>query len=159
MDRKTGAKISVYHDTVTDMFEDGYVRPQENGNRSDVRWAALTNGENGKGLMVVAEDTMNMSALHYTSENIHERWKNYGHPYQIQKTEDVILGVSTAQRGLGNASCGPGPLGKYILGKGMTYTQTFRITPITKEASDADTFVKERMENSKQDIELSLIHI
>ena len=156
VDRKTGAKISVYHDTVTDMFEDGYVRPQENGNRSDVRWAALTNGENGKGLMVVAEDTMNMSALHYTSENIHERWKNYGHPYQIQKTEDVILGVSTAQRGLGNASCGPGPLGKYILGKGMTYTQTFRITPITKESSDADTFVKERMENSKQDIESTM---
>ena len=152
VDRKTGAKVSVYQDTVTNMFEDGYVRPQENGNRSDVRWTALTKGENGKGLMVATDDTMNMSALHYTSEDIHNVWKAYGHPYQIPKTDDVILSVSTAQRGLGNASCGPGPLGKYILAKGTTYTQTFRITPITQEAEDTNAFVKARMENSKQDV-------
>ena len=152
VDRKTGARVSIYKDTVENMFEDKYVRPQENGNRSDVRWAALTKGENGKGIMVAAEDTMNMSALHYTPEDIHKVWNDFGHPYQVPKTKDVVLSVGTAQRGLGNASCGPGPLGQYILQKGQTYTQTFRITPITKAAADANAFVKERMENSKLDV-------
>ena len=152
VDRKIGARVSIYKDTVENMFEDKYVRPQENGNRSDVRWATLTKGENGKGIMVAAEDTMNMSALHYTSEDIHKVWNDFGHPYQVPKTKDVVLSVGTAQRGLGNASCGPGPLGQYILQKGQTYTQTFRITPITKAAADANAFVKERMENSKLDV-------
>lgn len=152
VDRKTGARVSIYRDTVTNMFEDKYVRPQENGNRSDVRWTALTNGENGKGIMIAAEGTMDMSALHYTSEDIHKTWNDFGHPHQVPKTEDVVLSVDTAQRGLGNASCGPGPLGQYTLQKGQTYTQTFRITPITKAAADDNAFVKERMENSKLDV-------
>ena len=105
VDRKTGARVSIYRDTVTNMFEDKYVRPQENGNRSDVRWTALTNGENGKGIMIAAEGTMDMSALHYTSEDIHKTWNDFGHPHQVPKTEDVVLSVDTAQRGLGNASC------------------------------------------------------
>lgn len=152
VDRKTGARVSIYRDTVINMFEDKYVRPQENGNRSDVRWTALTNGENGKGIMIAAEGTMDMSALHYTSEDIHKTWNDFGHPHQVPKTEDVVLSVDTAQRGLGNASCGPGPLGQYTLQKGQTYTQTFRITPITKAAADDNAFVKERMENSKLDV-------
>lgn len=152
VDRKTGARVSIYRDTVINMFEDKYVRPQENGNRSDVRWTALTNGKNGKGIMIAAEGTMDMSALHYTSEDIHKTWNDFGHPHQVPKTEDVVLSVDTAQRGLGNASCGPGPLGQYTLQKGQTYTQTFRITPITKAAADDNAFVKERMENSKLDV-------
>lgn len=149
IDRNTGAKIGIYKDTVTNSFSSKYVRPQENGNKTDVRWTALTNGENGKGIMVVAEDKMETSALHYRAEDIHNTWKNLGHPYQVPTIKDTVLTVDYAQRGLGNASCGPGPLGEYILNKGETYTHSFRITPITKAASNDSEFVKERMENSK----------
>lgn len=149
IDRKTGSKIGVYKDTVTNSFSSKYVRPQENGNKTDVRWTALTNGENGKGIMVVADETMETSALHYRAEDINAVWKNLGHPYQVPTIDDTVLTVDYAQRGLGNASCGPGPLGEYILDKGETYTHSFRITPITNEAANGDEFVKERMENSK----------
>lgn len=148
-DRKTGAKIGIYKNTVTNSFSSKYIRPQENGNKTDVRWTALTNGENGKGLMIVADDKMETSALHYKAEDIYNTWKNFGHPYQIPTIDDTVLTVDYAQRGLGNASCGPGPLGEYILDKGKTYRHSFRITPITKVASNDSEFVKDRMENSK----------
>lgn len=151
IDRKTGSLIGVYHSTVEELSEAAkYTRPQEHGNRTDVRWTALTDGATGKGIMVAAADTMEMSALHYDAAEINRVYNSYGHPYQVEKTEDTILTVDYAQRGLGNASCGPGPLAEYILNKGETYTHTFRITPITEESADAGAFVSARMENSKQ---------
>ena len=74
----------------------------------------------------------------------------FSNPSPVRKTEDTILTVDYAQRGLGNASCGPGPLAEYILNRGETYTHTFRITPIMEESKDASAFVSARMENSKQ---------
>lgn len=148
-DRKTGSKLGIYRNTVTNMFEDGYLRPQENGNRTDVRWTALTNTENGKGIMISAENQMEMSALHYRAEDINKTYNEYGHPYQVKKTDDVVLTVDYAQRGLGNASCGPEPLSQYLLKPGKTYTHTFRISPITTDAKDDSAFVKQCMDNSK----------
>lgn len=151
IDRNTGYLIGVYHSTVDNLSEAAkYVRPQEHGNRTDVRWTALTDGETGTGIMIAAADTMEMSALHYDAEEIYRVWSSLGHPYQVNETEDTILTVDYAQRGLGNASCGPGPLSEYILNKGQTYTHTFRITPITEESADTAAFVSARMENSKQ---------
>ena len=151
IDRNTGSLIGVYHSTVEELSEAAkYTRPQEHGNRTDVRWTALTDGAAGKGIMVAAADTMEMSALHYDAAEINRVYNSYGHPYQVEKTEDTILTVDYAQRGLGNASCGPGPLAEYILNRGETYTHTFRITPIMEESKDASAFVSARMENSKQ---------
>ncbi|MBS5399931.1 MAG: NPCBM/NEW2 domain-containing protein [Lachnospiraceae bacterium] len=151
IDRNTGSLIGVYHSTVEKLSEAAkYTRPQEHGNRTDVRWTALTDGAAGKGIMVAAADTMEMSALHYDAAEINRVYNSYGHPYQVEKTEDTILTVDYAQRGLGNASCGPGPLAEYILNRGETYTHTFRITPIMEESKDASAFVSARMENSKQ---------
>ena len=52
-DRKTGARVGLYEKPVDDLHFP-YVMPQENGNRADVRWIALT-GEDGLGLRVSAE--------------------------------------------------------------------------------------------------------
>ena len=76
VDRKAGAPIGRYQGTVTEQYVP-YIVPQENGNKSDVRWAALTNNE-GKGLLVVGEPFLNVSAWDYTmealekAEHIHE---------------------------------------------------------------------------------------
>ena len=48
------------------------------------------------------------------------------------------------QRGLGNASCGPAPLSKYIISAGKTYTQTFSILPLTKQTSDEEMCIRDR---------------
>ena len=137
VDRNTGTKLGIYKSTVTDQFESKYVKPQENGNRTGVRWTTLTD-EEGTGILVAAEDKMESSALHYTAEDL----ASYRHPYQVPKQKDTILTVDLVQRGLGNASCGPGPLSEYIIQSGVTYTQTFSISPITEKTEDSELMAK-----------------
>ena len=137
VDRNTGAKLGIYNSTVTEQFEKKYVKPQENGNHTGVRWTALT-AEDGTGILVSSDSEMESGALHYKAEDL----ASYRHPYQVPVQENTILTVDLMQRGLGNASCGPAPLSKYILSAGKTYTQTFSILPLTKQTSDEEKMVK-----------------
>ena len=57
VDRNTGAKLGIYNSTVTEQFEKKYVKPQENGNHTGVRWTALT-AEDGTGLLVSSDSEM-----------------------------------------------------------------------------------------------------
>ena len=50
IDRKTGYNVGLYQSTVEDFFVD-YIKPQETGNRTDVRWVSMTN-DDGIGLLV-----------------------------------------------------------------------------------------------------------
>lgn len=140
-DRNTGTKLGVYTSTVDAQFEEKYVKPQENGNRTGVRWTALTN-EEGTGILVSSDSEMEAGALHYRAEDL----AAYRHPYQVPKLRDTILTVDLVQRGLGNASCGPGPLGSYIIQSGVTYNQTFSIQPITAKADEAELMAKSRVD-------------
>ena len=74
-DRNTGAKLDIYESTVTDQFESKYVKPQENANRTGVRWTALR-ADDGTGILVSAADQMEASALHYKAEDL----ASYRHP-------------------------------------------------------------------------------
>jgi beta-galactosidase len=106
-DRKTGAAISVYRSTVSEQYVP-YVRPQETGNKEEVRWAALTD-ESGEGLLVVAETPLAVTALHYTAGDLDKA----DHIHEISPRKDVILCLDIWQYGLGNGSCGPGVIDKY----------------------------------------------
>ena len=106
-DRKTSADVGIYRSTVAEQFVP-YVRPQETGNKEDVRWSALTD-TSGAGLMVVADDLLAVTALHYTAEDLDAA----RHPYELTPRREVILCVDYKQRGLGNASCGPDVLKAY----------------------------------------------
>ena len=69
-DRKASAFLDLYQADVTDLYVP-YIRPQENGYRTDVRWAALSQ-TNGKGLLIVANHTtkgLGFSALHMPNED------------------------------------------------------------------------------------------
>ena len=67
IDRNTGSLIGVYDNTVDGMFVP-YMKPQENGNRTDVRWVSLTD-EEGDGLLFSADVPMEFGALHYSASN------------------------------------------------------------------------------------------
>ncbi len=108
-DRNRSAAISKYSTTVDDMFE-SYVRPQDCGNRTAVRWASVTN-HSGVGLLIKAKNHMNFSALHYTPLDLHKA----NHPYELTKRKSTILTVDMNQCGLGGGSCGPPPMKRYIL--------------------------------------------
>jgi hypothetical protein len=87
-----------------------YIRPQENGNKSDVRWAALTDLR-GIGLLAVGIPLINFSAHYYTTED----FTYTRHAHELIKRENITLNLDHAQCGLGSNSCGPGPLDKYLL--------------------------------------------
>jgi len=106
-DRKFGAMVDVYSTTVDEMFVP-YLKPQECGNRCDVRWAALRDGV-GWGLLAVAPSLMEFSAHRCTPHDL-ERAK---HPHEIQWRDEVYLHLDYGQRGLGGASCGPDTLPQY----------------------------------------------
>jgi len=67
-DRKTSAKIAHYKKAVKDQIHH-YSRPQENANKTDVRWLALKN-ENGQGLLAVGDQPLNVSAWPYKQSDI-----------------------------------------------------------------------------------------
>ena len=63
-DRKTSCFVGEYSCRVADMFEP-YIRPQENSHRTDVIWFSLSD-KKGKGLLVVADDKLEMNVSNYT---------------------------------------------------------------------------------------------
>ncbi|WP_050697341.1 glycoside hydrolase family 2 TIM barrel-domain containing protein [Anaeromassilibacillus senegalensis] len=135
-DRKTGYRVGVYQSTVDDQFEYKLMRPQENGNRTDVRWTSLTN-DKGNGLLVTADSVMETSAQHYTAEELNSGTygnPTYRHPYQVPMREDTIWCIDYKQRGLSNtAFMGQVPLPPYRLDTDKSYTHTFKISPIVAE--------------------------
>jgi len=108
-DRKRSVDVGLYHGKVADQYE-FYVRPQENGNKEDVRWAALTDAQ-GRGLLVVADGLLSLSAHHFTAEDFHRA----SHAHLLRPRKEVVLCLDYRQMGLGGASCGPPPLPQYLL--------------------------------------------
>ncbi len=110
VDRKSSTFMGLWSGTVTGQYVP-YVRPQETGNKEDVRWLTLTDAD-GRGLMVVAEgEPMAVSALHYSSADL----TGLRHAHQLKARPEVVLSLDARQCGLGNSSCGPGVLEKYAV--------------------------------------------
>ena len=125
-DRKNAAYVGVYSSTVEDMREH-YTRAQTMGGRCDTRWLTLTDNK-GKGIKITAYGTFDFSALHYTDR---ELWQvKYGHDLENIRRNEVVLNLDCVQRGIGNASCGPGPRPKYEIKKDNEYKYAFRIEAI-----------------------------
>ncbi len=131
-DRKLGAQISVYSGSVDEQYVP-YIMPQENGNKTEVRWAALTNDE-GLGLLAVGMPLLNVSAHHFTTEDLTKA----RHTYELKRREDITLNLDYAQSGLGNASCGPGVLPQYLL-EAREYRFSLRLRPLSpRQASPVE---------------------
>jgi len=134
IDRYTGSFVGLYESTVTEQYVD-YVRPQDNGYKSGVRWAEFTDGT-GNGVRFEASEPMFMQALHYGWEDIflarHDGWQK--NTLQIRRyappvaQHDVILNLDVRQTGLGGASVGPAPMEKYRFDPGAPVSWTLRIS-------------------------------
>ena len=126
-DRKDCAFIGCYTNTVSGMQEE-YIKPQSMGERCDVTWLKLTDNS-GKGVCITSlKDTPFMfSAQHYTDEDL---WQTkYLHELKNIRKSEVVLHLDAAMRGIGNASCGPGPLRKYEIPKDDHF-MTICISPV-----------------------------
>ena len=94
VDRNRGAKLGIFESKVSDMMEK-YIRPQETGNRTGVRWAKVTDNR-GRGLLFEAPDTMNFSALAYTPEELEAA----EHPYELPRVTKTVVRCSLMQMGI-----------------------------------------------------------
>jgi hypothetical protein len=138
-DRKESAPVGVYRGTVQEQFMP-YIMPQENGNKTDVRWAAVTDAR-GMGLLAVGMPLLNVSAHHYALEDL----TCARHTYELVPRKETFLYLDHAQAGLGSQSCGPGPLPQYLLEPQET-TFTVRLQPFSGDAISPMSLSRQRPE-------------
>lgn len=138
-DRKSGAKVAVYKGTVADQYW-AYIRPQENGNKTDTRWVSLTN-KNGEGILIKGIPTIDFSAHNYIMEDFESLERTDGrhrdgvtvknrHTIDVKIRDLVSLNIDYKQMGVGgDTSWGAQTHPEYKL-TDKNYTYSFVIIPI-----------------------------
>jgi len=108
-DRKAAGIVDVFQATVDELWH-SHIVPQENGNRSDIRWVTLSDNE-GYGLYADGDTLMNFSVRRYSDDNIyHAR-----HTIDLQPLDYIVFNFDYRQQGIGTATCGPGVFEPYLL--------------------------------------------
>ncbi len=117
-DSRQAARVGRFRMTV-DELQTPYVFPQENGNRTDVRWVELRGNRDGLRI----EGAFDFTARRWTSEDLDKAT----HTPDLEPTGWIHLNLDIAQNGLGTAACGPGVLPQYQLhARPATMNLTFR---------------------------------
>lgn len=108
-DRRAGVWTGKFKSLIDDMYVP-YIMPQENGNRTDVRWVAATR-QDKTGLLIVAPEQMEFSISRFSANQL------FGarHTNELRAEDRVYLNLDLKQRGLGTASCGPDTLPEYLI--------------------------------------------
>ena len=124
--------IGRYESTVDGEWTD-YPRPQENGNKTDVRWAALSDAS-GAGLPVAAEGMpLGLGARHYSRPTMRES----DYSFQMERSDNIFLNIDAAQSGVGGInSWGAMPLEKHRLNQAV-YAYAYRLLPMFGSVADA----------------------
>lgn len=134
-DSKTAQRVGRWKATVDQLFTN-YVFPQENGNRADAQWVALTSAA-GLGLLAVADPSFDFSAHWYDTVDLEKA----GHTYDLVKRDFVTLNLDLAQTGLGSNSCGPRALPQYEL-KPREFRFALRLRPLYLGADDPQVLAR-----------------
>jgi len=155
-DRNVAAFVDLYESNVKDQYYP-YIRPQENGYKTDVRWVALANNE-GNGLLIVSGNNkinLGISALHMPNEDFDTtEGLDYGdaakvdleyrmdgipvideskHTIDIKEQDLVQLNIDLVQRGVaGNNSWGATPEEKYLIKGEIEHTYSYFLIPFEK---------------------------
>ena len=158
IDRQRASFVDLYKTTADAMYTNNYVRPQENGHRTDTRWVELTR-KNGKGLKIVADQTIGFNALRNSVEDFDSeeaegklrQWNNFT-PEEIasrseEKAKDVLrhmthinditprnfveVCVDMKQQGVaGFNSWGDRPLAEHTMPANQEYKWGFTLIPV-----------------------------
>ena len=144
-DRKTGYPVDYYKGSVMEQYYP-YVRPQEFGNKTDVRWAALTN-ETGIGLMAAGMPHLSVSASHFINDDIDPGLeKAQRHTTDVKKRDLVTFNIDYKQMGVGgDTSWGARPHDEYMLYPG-NYSYSFRLRPFDSNEESPVELSKMRFE-------------
>lgn len=132
IDRQGAAKIGRFTQSVDDQYW-GYIRPQEGGNKSDLRWWTLTDPD-GIGFTVESSAPFEASALPYAMDDLDDGpSKDQNHSGSLVKRDFVTLNIASKQMGLGcEDSWGAWPLPEYLLPYG-DYEFNFVLKPTSRK--------------------------
>lgn len=160
VDRHASSFVGLYNTTADAMYTANYVRPQENGHRTDTRWIELTN-KAGRGLIIRADNTIGFNALRNSVEDFDTeeavqrpyQWSNFSpeeianhdeskaknvlrrqtHINDITPRNFVEVCVDMMQQGVaGYNSWGDRPLPEHTLPANQDYHWGFTIIPVNK---------------------------
>ena len=114
-DRQHAVKFGLYTSTISEQYFP-YIRPQETGNKIDVRWLELTKN-NTVGFKIIGENPIHISALNYRIEDLDSGdQKTQQHASELTLREEVFVTIDGFQQGLGSInSWGTLPLEQYRL--------------------------------------------
>ena len=129
IDRWSSAFVGRYEDKVENQYYP-YARPQETGNKTDVRWLSLSDGEGTEVEITGVSQPIAFSALHYAPEDLDPGLtRKMQHTIDAIPQKDVFLHVDLKQRGLGgDNSWGMFPYNPYRLwDKKYSYSYLIRL--------------------------------
>jgi beta-galactosidase len=139
-DRHTGAPVGRYSGRVADLVHD-YVRPQENANRTDVRWIALT-GPDGSGLLASGLPLLSVSAWPYTMADLEATT----HAALLPRRDTITLNLDYRQTGVGgDDGWGARPHAEYTLDP-RPYEYRFRLRPYSPSMGHLDDVARRRVD-------------
>jgi beta-galactosidase len=133
-DRHDAAFIGLYTDQVANQYYKGYIRPQESGNKTDVRWMSLTD-DAGNGFRIDGVQPIAFTAIDHSTEDLDPGLsKKQQHPTDLPLRKNVFLTIDWKQRGVGgDDSWGAYPHLPYrLMDKKFSYS--YVITLLDKEA-------------------------
>lgn len=122
-DRKSGAPLGLYTGKVSEQFTD-YLRPQECGNKTDVRYASVTAGHEGHGLSVEGALPLEVNALPWSPAELEAS----DHGYKLPASDKTVLRVNYKQMGVGgDDSWGAPTHEQFTLPANRPYTFKFKL--------------------------------
>lgn len=122
-----------------------YVRPQETGNKTDVRWIALTNSE-GKGLMAIGAPLLSSSALAFDYKELYHpgKGKPNKHGNEIKKGDVISFQIDFKQMGVGGDNSWGAPVHAEYSIPVQPYCYSFILRPINGN-KDLNELSKQRV--------------
>ena len=155
-DRKTGSLLGVYKSTAEQMYFP-YIRPQENGHRTDVRWATFTD-DSGKGLAVLADGSFEFNALrnsvedfdsaesgrpvqtnYYNNQDVDvTNGRRQTHINDIKPRDYVEICIDKVMMGIGGDNSWGAPINpRYIIDETVVNSYSFTIVPVDGNTEEA----------------------
>ena len=154
-DRKTNGRLGIWNNTVSGFYFP-YMKTDDCGNLTNVRWIAAKSSKSASSLLIAAETPVEASALHFLPDD----FQDTNHPFELRPRKQTFLSVDYGSLGVGSATCGQATLGQYRLPSNRIYTWTYTIIPVMQAASDSalaeqskpyrriDSYIQDRSANA-----------
>lgn len=140
VDRNSGTPIAV-HSTLISGLKLPYVRPQEYGNLTQVRWMALKDSK-GNGLMIAGYEPLNMRAIRYNLNDL-SGIPSARHACELPLARYTVVNVDLFQMGVGGDNSWGAPVHPEYTYPAKEYVYTFRLLPFkSSDGTEKDVLIR-----------------